>query len=313
MYKGKHITVVVPAYNEANLIGETLRGLPDFVDAAVVVDDASTDDTFARAQEVAAQDPRVTVLRHERNTGVGGTVVDGYKHAAASGSDIAVVMAGDNQMPPEHLPELLDAIVEDGCDAAKGKRFLAAEPALSTMPKYRFFGNIILTILTKAASGYWSIFDSQNGYYAVTTQALRRLNLDRVGRRYDLENSFMIQLNIIGARLRDVPMPARYGAEVSGIRLWKVLPRMMVTLFFGFFSRIYRKYVLYNFHPIALFLFSGILLMLWGIAFGIWACIQSLGEDSATTGTVMLSVLPFLVGFQLVLSAFVLDIQNEPK
>ncbi|MEO7665850.1 MAG: glycosyltransferase [Dehalococcoidia bacterium] len=313
MYKGKRVTVVVPAYNEGALIAETLRGIPDFVDSVVVVDDASADSTAARAREVAVRDQRVTVMVHDQNTGVGGAVVDGYRAAIENGSDIAVVMAGDNQMPPEHLPELLDAIAEDGYDAAKGNRFIASESSLETMPRYRFIGNILLTILTKAASGYWSIFDSQNGYYAVTTQTLRRLNLERIAQRYDLENSILIQMNIINARVKDVGIPARYGEEVSGIRLWRVLPRMILTLVRGFFQRMYRKYVLYNFHPIALFLFSGLLMMLWGVLFGAWAAAESIGEDTASTGTVMLSVLPFLMGFQFVLSALVLDIQNEPK
>jgi glycosyltransferase involved in cell wall biosynthesis len=313
MYKGKRVTVVVPAHNEEALIAATLAGIPDYVDSVIVVDDASTDRSAEIARELAATESRISVLEHEQNQGVGGTVVDGYKSAVEQGSDIAVVMAGDNQMDPGCLPQLLDKITDDGYDAAKGNRFLGSSSSLSKMPKYRQFGNILLTIMTKAASGYWSLFDSQNGYYAVTTDTLRRLDLDRVARRYDLENSILIQMNIIGARVADVAIPARYGEEVSGIRLWRVAPRLLLTLFFGFFLRIYRKYVLYNFHPIALFLYSGLVLMAWGIAFGAWAAVQSIGEDAASTGTVMLAVLPFLMGFQLMLSAIVLDIQNEPK
>lgn len=313
MYKGKRVTVVVPAHNEEALIAATLAGIPEYVDSIVVVDDASADRTAEIASQAAASDARISVLRHEENQGVGGTVIDGYKCAIDQESDIAVVMAGDNQMDPAYLPRLLDKITEHDYDAAKGNRFLASPAALARMPRYRQFGNVLLTILTKAASGYWSLFDSQNGYYAVATETLRRLDLDRVARRYDLENSILIQMNVIGARVSDVPIPARYGDEVSGIRLWRVAPRMLLTLFFGFFQRIYRKYVLYSFHPIALFLYSGLLLMAWGVAFGIWAVAQSIGEDAASPGTVMLSVLPFLMGFQLVLAALVLDITNEPR
>lgn len=313
MYKDKRVTVVVPAYNEEALVGTTLAGIPDYVDAIVVVDDASSDATAARSKEIAERDNRISVVVHSQNTGVGGAVVDGYRRAIENGSDVAAVMAGDNQMPAEYLPDLLDAIIDRNYDVAKGNRFLASQDSLDTMPRYRFFGNILLTILTKAASGYWTIFDSQNGYYAVSTRTLRRMNLERIARRYDFENSILINLNIIGARVTDVAIPPVYGEEVSGIRLWKVLPRMILTLIRGFFQRMYRKYVLYNFHPIALFLFSGLALMVWGVSFGAWAALQSLGEDSASTGTVMLSVLPFLMGFQFVLSALVLDIQNEPK
>jgi len=138
-------------------------------------------------------------------------------------------------------------------------------------------------------------------------------DLRRLARRYDLENSLLINLNIVGARLADVPIPAKYGNEVSGIRLWRVTPRIMATLFTGFWQRILLRYVLYNFHPVALFLFSGLALTLWGFGFGIWVAIRSLGPEAETTGTVMLAVLPFLMGFQLLLAAFVLDILSEPK
>ncbi len=313
MYKGKSVAVVVPAYNEEALIGDTLNGVPDYVDATIVIDDASSDSTVARVEEAARGDRRILLVRHAENVGVGGTVVDGYRRAVEDGHDIAVVMAGDNQMPAEHLPSLLDRIIDGHCDAAKGNRFLASPVALARMPRYRLLGNILLTLLTKAASGYWSLFDSQNGYWAITTDSLRKLDLSRIARRYDLENSMLIQLNIISARIADVPIPAKYGEEVSGIRLWRVAPRMILTLVMGFFQRVYRKYVLYNFHPIALFLFSGLALTLWSIGFGIWVFIHSLGPATATTGTVMLAVLPFLTGFQLLLAAVVLDILSEPK
>ena len=223
------------------------------------------------------------------------------------------MMDGDNQMPSDHLPSLLDPLVEGGYDAAKGNRFLAASGTLDQMPKYRLLGNILLTLATKIASGYWSIFDSQNGFWAVTAASLAKLDDFHIARRYDLENSLLIHLNILGARVADVPIPARYGNEISGIRLWRVTPRILLTLFTGFWRRVLFRYVLYNFHPIALLLFSGLALTIWGVGFGIWVTIGSLGPEAATTGTVMLAVLPFLMGFQLLLAAFVLDILSEPK
>lgn len=313
MYKEKRIAAVVPAYNEEALIGPTLANVPDFVDSIIVIDDASTDNTSARVEEIGQRDDRVTLVRHAQNQGVGGSIIDGYRLTVEQGQDIAVIMAGDNQMPPEYLPDLLDHVIDKGYDAAKGNRFLAAPAAMAQMPKYRILGNIILTLLTKLASGYWSIFDSQNGYWAITVSTLKRLDLSRISRGYDLENSMLIRMNIINARIVDVPIPAVYGEEQSGIRVWRVIAAMTVTLFTGFWRRVYLKYVIYNFHPVALFLFSGLPLVLWGVGFGIWAAINSIGPESASTGTVMLSVLPFLLGFQLLLAALVLDMINEPK
>jgi len=313
MYKGSSVAVVVPAYNEEELIGPTLADIPDYIDSIIVTDDASTDDTAARVEAMAQRDARIVLIRHERNQGKGSAVVDGYRKAIHQGHDIVVTMDGDNQMPSDHLSSLLDPLVEGGYDAAKGNRFLAASGTLDKMPKYRLLGNILLTLATKIASGYWSIFDSQNGFWAVTAASLAKLDDFHIARRYDLENSLLIHLNILGARVADVPIPARYGNEISGIRLWRVTPRILLTLFTGFWRRVLLRYVLYNFHPIALFLFSGLALTLWGVGFGIWVTIGSLGPEAATTGTVMLAVLPFLMGFQLLLAAFVLDILSEPK
>jgi glycosyltransferase involved in cell wall biosynthesis len=312
MYKSKKIGVVVPAYNEEGLIAATLGGIPEFVDSIVVIDDASMDGTAACVSEAAAADPRVALIRHAENQGVGGAVVDGYRRAIEDGMDIAVVMAGDNQMPPEHLARLLDHLIDSGYDAVKGNRFLAS-PTGMNMPRHRVLGNIVLTLLTKLASGYWSIFDAQNGYWAVTTDSLKRLDLSRIARRYDLENSMLISMNIIDARVADVAIPAVYGREQSTIRLWRDVPRILATLFTGFCRRVFLKYVLYNFHPIALFLFAGLALVLWGLGIGAWAAAYSIGPESASVGTVMLAVLPFLVGFQLLLAALVLDIINEPR
>lgn len=312
MYKGRRIAVVVPAYNEETLIDTTLAGIPDYVDLVIAVDDASTDRTAEIVRKFAGSHGRVSILVHLKNQGVGATVVDGYRAAVDQGSDIAVVMAGDNQMDPCYLPALLGKIIDEHFDAAKGNRFMSSSRALSQMPRYRQLGNILLTLLTKAASGYWSLFDSQNGYYAISTNTLRRLDLNRAAHRYDFENSLLIQLNIIGARVSDVAIPARYGEEVSGIRLWRVAPRLLLTLSIGFFQRIYRKYFVYNFHPIALFIFGGILLMSGAAVFGVWAAVESFGDDAASPGTVMLAVLPFLMGFQLLLAGLVLDIVSEP-
>lgn len=313
MYKGNSIAVVVPAHNEEELIGPTLADVPNYVDSIIVTDDASTDDTAARVEEIARRDARIVLIRHERNQGKGSAVVDGYRRAMHQGHDIVITMDGDHQMPSDHVSSLLDPLIERGYDAAKGNRFLAAPGTLARMPKYRLLGNILLTLATKIASGYWSIFDSQNGFWAVTAASLAKLDLSRIARRYDLENSLLIHLNILGARVADVAIPARYGNEISGIRLWRVTPSIMLTLLTGFWRRLLLRYVLYNFHPIALFTFSGLALTIWGLGFGIWVAISSLGPEATTSGTVMLAVLPFLMGFQLLLAALVLDILSEPK
>jgi glycosyltransferase involved in cell wall biosynthesis len=313
VYKNHAIAVIVPAFNEERHIERTIAEMPDFVDSIIVVDDASTDATVAKVEKLAAAYPRLTLITNERNKGKGSCVVQGCQQSMESGSAISVLMDGDNQMPAEHLDALLDAVIDGNLDAAKGNRFIASPQALSSMPKYRLVGNVFLTMMTKLASGYWSIFDSQNGYWAMRTATLGRLDLQRLARRYDLENSLLINLNIIGARIRDVAIPARYADEKSKIRIWRVTPRIMATLLGGLLQRIFYRYVLYSFHPVALFLFAGIPLILWGTGFGVYVVITALGEPVATTGTVMLAVLPFLMGYQLLLAAFVLDILSEPK
>jgi len=313
VYKNHVIAVIVPAFNEERHIERTIAEMPEYVDSIIVVDDASTDGTVGEVEKLAAADRRLTVITNERNKGKGSCVVQGFQQSMESGSAITALMDGDNQMPAEHLDSLLDAVIDGNLDGAKGNRFIASPQALSSMPKYRLVGNVLLTMMTKLASGYWSIFDSQNGYWAIRTATLGRLDLRRLARRYDLENSLLINLNIIGARVRDVAIPARYADEKSKIRIWRVTPRIMATLLGGLLQRILYRYVLYSFHPVALFLFAGIPLVLWGTGFGVYVVITALGEPVATTGTVMMAVLPFLMGYQLLLAAFVLDILSEPK
>ncbi|MEO7665615.1 MAG: glycosyltransferase family 2 protein, partial [Dehalococcoidia bacterium] len=201
MYKGKRVGVVIPAYNEERLVAPTLETLPDFLDVVVVIDDCSQDATSQKIAEVQQRDPRVQLLSNEVNQGVGASVVRGYNEILPQGVDVVCVMAADAQCDPNYLHALLDKVAEEGYDMAKGNRFLYATETVQAMPRYRQIGNIILTILTKAASGYWSIFDTQNGYLAVTADTLRKLDLSRIAKRYDLENSMLINLNIIGARV----------------------------------------------------------------------------------------------------------------
>jgi dolichol-phosphate mannosyltransferase len=311
MYKNQRIAVVVPAYNEARHIGEVLRAMPEWVDTIVAVDDCSKDDTFGEIQ--AASDTRVVAMQTPGNQGVGGATMMGYAKALELGCDIAVKMDGDGQMSAVHLPLLLDAIVEQDYDYAKGNRFLAGE-SLSQMPRHRLIGNIALTFVNKLASGYWHIFDPQNGYTAIKASALRQLDLKNIHQRYFFENDMLIALNFHNFRVRDVAIPARYGEEESNLSPFKTGITFPLLFIPRFWRRIYQKYVLRDFSPIALFLIMGLLLLTWGVFFGVYHWIKSvLTGHPATTGTVMLAVLPLILGFQLVLEAIVLDIRETPK
>ena len=309
MYEGRVIAAVVPAHNEAAHILDVIDGLPDVVDHIVIVDDKSTDDTAALAE--SSRDPRVRVIRHEQNTGVGGAIISGHKLALELGSDIDVIFAGDDQMDPTYLPALLDPIVHEGYGFTKANRFYSST-SYQGMPTYRVFGNVVLSLANKAASGYWNLFDPQNGYTATSAEVPRRLDLDSISQGYEFENDYLLNLNILNVRAKDIPIPARYGAEVSGMKMRKVIPAIGGMLFAGFFRRVLRKYVVGSFSPIALFLFSGLLLWLFSALFGAWTIYETIGPGAATTGTVLLAVVPFLMGFQLILTALTLDIQASP-
>lgn len=311
MYKNKRIAVVVPCFNEARHVDRVLRNVPEFVDHIVAIDDCSEDNTQALIE--ASNDSRVVALRTPENQGVGGATILGYKKVLEVGCDVVVKMDGDGQMSPAYLSALLDGIVDQGYDYTKGNRFLARE-SLGLMPRHRLLGNIILTFLNKLASGYWHIFDPQNGFTAIKCETLRRLDLNTIHPRYFFENDMLIALNFHNARVLDVPIPAQYGDEISNLNPFKVGLTFPLLLLPRFWRRIYQKYVLRDFSPIALFLFSGLLLLAWGVVFGTYHWTLSVITDRpATTGTVMLSVLPLILGFQLILQAIVLDIQETPK
>ena len=309
MFKGAVIAAVVPAYKEEQMIATVIETMPDFVDHIVIVDDCSPDGTSDVVRSI--DEPRVTLIRHEVNQGVGGAIITGHKTAMALGADVNVVMAGDAQMDPAYLPDLLDKVTASGFGFSKANRFFAPE-SFEGMPRHRVFGNIVLSFMTKLASGYWHLFDPQNGYTAVRTEVLKRIPLDHVAKRYSFENDLLIHLNIQQVSAVDVPVPAVYGEEVSSISLRKVVPELMNLLFAGFWRRIWYRYVLWSFSPIALLLFLGLAAFLFGLGVAIWIGFVIVGSIIATAGTVMLAALPLMVGTQMLISALQLDIQASP-
>jgi glycosyltransferase involved in cell wall biosynthesis len=311
VYKHTTIHVVVPAYNEEPHIAGVVAGMPAYVDRIFVVDDGSTDGT-ARAVE-ACGDPRVALLRTPHNLGVGGATVLGYRHALDAGADVIVKMDGDGQMPPAALPALLDAIIERGADYAKGNRFLQRE-LVHRMPLERIVGNVMLTFLTKLASGYWNVFDPQNGYTAVRATALRVLPLDRLHQGFFFENDMLVRLNVHDFRVVDVAMPPVYNAEQSHLSIAAVVSTFPLLLLRRFFHRVVEKYVLRDFSPIALFLFVGLLSLGFGLVVGVSLWLHSYWNGVPTpTGSIILVLLAVVVGFQLCLQAIVLDIQATPR
>ena len=300
--------MVVPAHNESLLIGRTIATLPDFVDHVIVIDDKSSDDTAAKA--LAVGDPRLTLIRHEHNQGVGSARKTAHRAALDLGADIDVVRDGDGQMDPAHLPDLLDPVV-DGFGYAKGNRFFSVG-SWAGMPRHRVLGNLVLSFLTKSSSGYWHVFDPQNGYTAIRTDVLRRLPLDRVASGYSYENDLLVYLNILDVPVADVPIPALYATETSGIRLWRVVPELLWHLFRGFWRRIWWKYLVWSFSPVALLMLTGLFLIALGSVAGLFVSVASIGAPEPTAGTVMLAVVPFVVGIQTLLVALQLDIQASP-
>lgn len=307
------IAVVVPAFRTERQIRQVLATIPACVSLVVVVDDRSPDRTAAIAREMQAADPRIRLHRHDRNEGVGGAVLSGYRIASEHGAEIIVKMDGDGQMDATHLGRLVDPIVRGRADYAKGNRFLHTRH-LHAMPFVRRLGNLGLSFLTKLASGYWSIFDPTNGYTAIHTRALAALDTDRLARRYFFETSMLIELGVAGAVVKDVPMPARYGDEVSSLSIGAALREFPPRLIRGCMRRIWMQHFLRDFTALALLLVAGLPLVGFGIAWGgAWWIASWRSGVTASTGTVMLAVLPLILGVQCLLHALLLDLQNVPR
>jgi len=262
MYLGKKIAVVVPAFNEERLIESTIKTIPDVADKIIVVNDASTDNTARIVETLARKDERVELINHSTNQGVGAAIITGYKRARELGIDVTVVMAGDGQMDPKDFLPIVEPVAKGEVDYSKGNRLFFGD-AWRMIPRYRYLGNSFLSLLTKIASGYWHIADSQSGYTAISLLALRRLDLDKIYKRYGMPNDILIKLNQHDFRVRDVHIRPVYNiGEKSGIKLLEVIPKISWILFKGFWQRLFFKYVIKDFHPLIFFYLLSFVLFL---------------------------------------------------
>src|SRR5262249_29623113 len=270
VYQGKTVAVVVPAHNEEKLIGQVLDTMPDFVDVIIVIDDASTDQTCAIVTSYGVRlGERLVLLHHEANRGVGAAIITGYKQALARDIEVVAVMAGDGQMHPDDLGRVMAPVACGEADYVKGNRLFRGE-SWQMIPHYRYFGNSVLSLWTKIASGYWHIADSQSGYTAICRVALQRLDLDHIYQRYGMPNDILVKLNVANFRVRDVSVRPVYNiGEMSGIRLRKVIPTISWLLLRGFCWRLKEKYIIRDFHPLVFFYAMGLTLFPCGTIFGL--------------------------------------------
>jgi dolichol-phosphate mannosyltransferase len=308
-----NLAVIIPAYHVANEIEAVLNELPDYLRHIIVVDDASPDNTSGLVQAFANGDRRIVLVRHEANQGVGSAMLTGFKKALELGVQVVVKIDGDHQMDPAHIPELVKPLLEGKADYAKGNRFRDFE-SLQRMPVIRRIGNLGLSFLTKAATGYWNCFDPTNGFFAIRAEILKQLPLERIDHRYFFETSMLANLYLLGAYILDVPMPARYRGERSSLSIWRVLFEFPAKLCLTLSRRILLRYFLFDFSMVSVYLLTGVPLILFGLIFGSLKWIQYLKLGvPAPTGTVILPTLAIILGIQILLSAIEIDMNAAPK
>lgn len=307
------IAVVVPALNVGTSIGAVLREVPAEIATVIVVDDGSVDNTAAVAEHCATLDRRIQVIRHERNGGVGAAMVTGYRRALEMGAAIVVKIDGDGQMPLWLLPRLIEPLITGSADYSKGNRFRDFA-SLSKMPALRRFGNVALSFIAKAATGYWHCFDPTNGFVAIRADVLSQIPLDKLDPTFFFETSMLSHLYLLGAVVREVPMPARYEGEPSSLSVPRVLVAFPGRLICSLARRIVLKNFIYDFGMESLQLIVGLPLLLLGIIYGgyqwFWHATRRV---AAPTGTVVLSALLIILGFQSLLLAIALDLQAVPR
>lgn len=306
------IAVVIPCYKVRDHILNVIERIGPEVTAIYVVDDCCPDSSGDYVTH-NCQDPRVRVLRHAENQGVGGAVMTGYSEAVAAAADVIVKIDGDGQMDPELLPQFVLPIVEGWADYTKGNRFYDLTH-IARMPKMRLAGNAGLSFLTKISTGYWNIFDPTNGYTAISARTAAHLPVDKISRRYFFETDMLFRLNTLRAVVADIPMDAFYGDEKSNLKISKVLFEFSRKHAINFSKRIFYNYFLRDMTAATFELIFGIILLLFGVSFGIFHWITSIMHSVSTPlGTIMLSALPVLIGLQLLLGFLNFDVANVPS
>ncbi|MDI6704370.1 MAG: glycosyltransferase family 2 protein [bacterium] len=308
MYRDKRIGVVIPCFNEERLIERTITTIPNWVDRMIVVDDGSHDKSVVKIKELMNElKDRLILIEHGENKGVGSAIVSGYKKALEEGLDVVCVMAGDSQMDPEDLTHIISPVVSGKADYVKGNRLFTGE-AWKRIPKYRYLGNSILSLLTKIASGYWHVADSQSGYTAITRDVLDILDLDSIYSGYGYTNDLLVRLNVYNFRVKDVSINPIYNiGEKSRINLLRVIPSISFLLLRRFFWRLKEKYVIRDFHPLVFFYLMSFLLLPAGVVFGAYLIYLRLRLGGIALPGVILDAVLLISGFQSLFFAFWFD------
>ena len=313
MYKDNKIALVIPALNEERLIGATLEAVPETIDRIYVIDDGSEDETAEIVRKRGEIDPRVELLRHQENQGVGAAIITGYLQASADDYDISVVVGGDHQMPLEVVEDLLEPIVRGAADYTKGNRFLMPSVGLEGMPWTRFIGNAIISIMTKMASGYYKIYDVVDGYTAITKRAIDLIDWGKAWKGYGYPMDFLVRLNAMGLKVKDVPRRAIYlegerQSQIKGINYALKVAPMMVR---DFFWRLFSKYLVRDFHPLFFFYFFGLLLLPLGVIYGAFLVYQQWTGEGVTGPRSVVCALMIIMGIQFLLFAMLYDMQES--
>lgn len=306
------IAVVIPSYKVTRHILGVIAGINADIAFIFVVDDKCPDASGAYVREHCT-DPRVTVIEHTVNQGVGGAVMTGYKAAIAAGASVIVKVDGDGQMDPRLIPAFVMPILSGEADYTKGNRFFDLEQ-IKSMPPMRLFGNAVLSLMTKVSSGYWDIFDPTNGFTAIHANVARYLPFDKISKRYFFETDMLFRLNTLHAGVVDVPMNAVYGDEVSNLKIRQIVTEFMVKHVRNTLKRIFYNYYLRNMSLASLELPLGLGLLAFGTAYGLIARVHSANLGIETpAGKVMTAALPVLMGAQLILAFLAYDIAAVPR
>ncbi len=306
------IAVVIPCYRVKRQILEVISGIGPECQAIYVVDDACPEGAGDHV-EAECGDPRVRVLRHDRNRGVGAATITGYQAALQAGAEIIVKLDGDGQMDPSWIPALLRPIQDGEADYVKGNRFFELD-GLQPMPRLRLLGNSLLSFASKLSSGYWSVFDPTNGYTAIHAAVARRLPFAKLSQGYFFESDLLFRLGILRAVVCEVPMPAVYKDESSSLVIRKIAGVFAWKHFANTLKRIFYCYYLRSFNIASIEVLAGLAFLSFGIWFGLSHWIEGARNNvPATSGTVMVAALPVIVGVQLILAFLGYDLSNEPR